>query len=50
MKLSSLVSDSANVFNPPIKLNNNSIPKCPSQKHLRIVFLMLMIKLKNLPN
>ena len=30
-------SDSANVFHPPIKLNNNSIPKCPSQKHLGIV-------------
>ena len=30
-------SDSANVFNPPIKLNNNSIPKCPGQKHLGIV-------------
>ena len=29
--------DSANVFHPLIKLNNNSIPKCPSQKHLRIV-------------
>ena len=29
-------SDSANVFLPPIKLNN-SIPKCPSQKHLGIV-------------
>ena len=26
------------VFHPPIKLNNNSIPKCPSQKHLGIVF------------
>ena len=30
-------SDSANVFHPPITLNNNSIPKCPSQKQLRIV-------------
>ena len=29
-------SDSANVFLPPIKFNNNSIPKCPSQKHLGI--------------
>ena len=29
--------DSANVFHPLIKLNNNSIPKCPSQKHLGIV-------------
>ena len=31
-------SDSANVFHPPIWLNNNSIPKCPSQKHLGIMF------------
>ena len=30
-------SDSANVFHPPIMLNNNSIPKRPSQKHLGIV-------------
>ena len=30
-------SDSANVFVPPIKLKINSIPKCPSQKHLGIV-------------
>ena len=30
-------SDSANVFHPSTKLNNNSIPKCPSQKHSGIV-------------
>ena len=30
-------SDSASVFLPPIKRNNNSIPKCPSQKHLGIM-------------
>ena len=30
-------SDSANVFLPPIKFNNNSILKCSSQKHLGIV-------------
>ena len=28
-------SDSANVFHPSIKFNNNNIAKCPSQKHLR---------------
>ena len=26
-------SDSANIFQPPIKFNNNSIAKCPVQKH-----------------
>ena len=30
-------SDSANVFHPPIKFNNNNIAKCPSQNHLEIV-------------
>ena len=30
-------SDSANVFHPTIRLNNNSIPTCPNQKHLGIV-------------
>ena len=30
-------SDSANVSDLPIKFNNNSIAKCPSQKHLVIV-------------
>ena len=30
-------SNSANVFHPSIKFNNNSIAKCPSQKHLEIV-------------
>ena len=30
-------SDSTNVFHSPIKLNNYSIPKCLSQKHLGIV-------------
>ena len=30
-------SDSENIFHPPIKLNNNRIPKCSSQKHIRIV-------------
>ena len=51
-------SDSANVFHPPIKLNNNnSIPECPSQKHLGIVLdsklnfnFYVMIKLKNVTN
>ena len=33
----SLKFDLANVFHPPIKFNNNSIAKCPSQKHLGIV-------------
>ena len=30
-------SDSAKVSHPSIKFNNNSISKCPSQKHLGIV-------------
>ena len=30
-------SDSENVFHPSIKFNNNSIAKCPNQKHLGIV-------------
>ena len=30
-------SDSANIFYPPIKFNNDSITSCPSQKHLGIV-------------
>ena len=30
-------SDSANVFHPPIEFNDNSIAKCPSQKHLEVV-------------
>ena len=30
-------SDSANVFHPLIKFNNNSIAKFPSQKHIGIV-------------
>ena len=30
-------SDSANVFHPPIKFNNDRIAKCPNQKHLGIV-------------
>ena len=34
----SLKSDSANVLHLPIKFNNNSIAKYPSQKHLGIVF------------
>ena len=30
-------SDLVKVFRPPIKFNNNSIAKCPSQKHLVIM-------------
>ena len=30
-------SGSANFFHPPIKVNNNSIAKCPNPKHLGIL-------------